>query len=96
MSIKWGDVIKTNTIKNKEIYDLNKKVMKKEILDMLLELQVGITFNDVKCNRCRIYRKEIDFYNLDGRLMKTCDKCRFFCNRNQKKYNKKIKNKRTL
>jgi len=89
--IKWGDVIKNNAIINNKIYNDNKSQMHSKIIEMLKEMNIDDTLTNIKCKRCKIYRKEIDFYNENGREMKTCARCRFFCKRNQKLYYEKKK-----
>lgn len=52
----------------------------------LSNLNMNGAIRDIKCNRCKCYRKKMDYYNLYGRQLKTCIYCRKLCNVNQKRY----------
>jgi len=38
------------------------------------------------CNRCKKDKYEIEFYNKDGVMLKSCHKCRVVCNKYTRKY----------
>ena len=89
-SMSWGDVIRLGAIKNNEYFEKHNIQMTYE---KLIEMKSQI--KNTKCNRCKTYRSELDFFNPNGRKMKTCNRCRVICNRNVKKYKLKKKQLQT-
>jgi len=77
----WSEIIRIGSIKNNQYFEKHNIQM---TYDKLIEMKSNI--RDTKCNRCKTYRSELDFFNKSGRVMKTCNRCRVICNRNVKRY----------
>ena len=88
MSIKYEEYLKAKE-RNELFYNENKTNFWTP--DDLIKLKKEYFIVNLKCGRCKSYRKTTDFYNENGRQMKTCDRCRVLCRRNQQKYEEKKK-----